>query len=120
MDANGQRTGNPFHIEVFDTRYCDWVGKGNAGLPIRHRQNPGDFPVDPAQRATTVLLFLCGPGAAAYYTDSQLHRDAYPIMPESGTPSAPFYVPGWMLWLRNVMYLLAGLLLGWLLRGWLD
>ena len=112
-DENGQRAPAPFHVEVFDTRYCDWVGKANAGGFIRHRLRPEEFPFDPALRADTVRLYLCGTDEEVeYYPDDQLHRDAINLAEPTGPRS--------MTLPRSLFYLLAGALLGWLLRSWLG
>jgi hypothetical protein len=109
-DATGRREAVPYHIEVFDPKYCDWAGKANAGGPIRHRLDPAEFPFDPAARADTVRLYLCGPGAGVdYYPDEELHRDAINLA-EPQTSTVP----------RSLFYLLVGAGLGWVLYNWLG
>ena len=125
---NGVRGNEPFHVEVYDPKHGDWVGKASAGHPIRRRQNPLEYPLDADERARTEHVFYCKkdyvPNPAV--TDAQIHADAHkvspppppppPPAPPPPVPQPPRYAPGWFLRAWSVLFgVLLGLLAGWLL-----
>jgi hypothetical protein len=124
---NGQRSAEPYHVEVFDRQLCDWGGKGGPGSPIRHRQDPATHPSEPAERARTELVFLCKEGEPGpYQPDADIHDQAGGVPPPAAptpapapapAPQPPPYSPPWLLELWRVLFGLLGLLLGWLLWG---
>ena len=116
-NTGGQRGSEPFHVEVFDRRHCDWGGKGGPGLPIRHRQNPGEFPTDPESRRHTEMVFLCKDGTpGAYVSDAEIHEPPAPA-PSDRPPSPPPYSPPWLLRVWNFVFGVLGFIAGWVLHA---
>ena len=133
---NGQRGPEPYHVEVFDRRLCDWGGKGGAGHPIRHRQDPASHPSEPAERARTEMVFLCKEGQpGTYHADADIHRQARRVPPPTPAPAPapapvtpapapgppvpqpPPYSPEPLLWFWRLVFGLIGLIAGWLIWG---
>ena len=128
--SDGKVSKEPYHVEVFDPIHGDWGGKGAAGLPIRHRKDPNEYPHDPEERKKTKAVFFCKQvePPPKPISDSDLHKGATKLPkpappappPEGPSPPVPPYLPNRFLWIWRVLWAFGGIVLGWLLHAWLG